>query len=127
MEEIVRKIGGLKTRISSEKGELTLFALVLREESIVWDLIFAAKWIDKNRQESLSYLAKLVQSVLTEDELLEISGIVLFHHEDFEEHSPKMDNDKGWAENNIDFYGVPAKKAYIFVAPIGFHIESNLK
>ena len=123
MKELVRKIGSLVPQITNEKGDLSFFGFVLREDASVWDLLVAAKWIDDDRKQALDYLVKQVQYVLTKQELLEISGIILLQNEYFAGHS-KFISETGWEETDIDLYGVAIKKAYIFVASdVGFHVE----
>ncbi len=109
--------------ISAEKGELSFFGLVLREDASVWDLLVAADWVDTDKRKALEYLVKQVQSVLTKKELLDISGIVLLQNEYFEGFS-KVVSETGWEENDIDLYGVAVKKAYIFIASdVETHVE----
>ncbi len=123
MKELVRKIGSLIQPITDEKGDLSFFGLVLREEASVWDILVAAKWIDENRKQALDYLVERIQRILTKQELLEISGIIILQNEYFSGHS-KVISETGWEETDIDLYGVAVKKAYIFVASdVELHIE----
>ncbi|RCR70170.1 hypothetical protein [Larkinella punicea] len=115
MKQMIKKIGSLVDTIAFEKGELSFFALALREDSIVWDLLIAADWIDKDRKNSLDYLVRKVQGVLTTHELLDLSGIILLDNDYFSGVS-QFKSESGWEENNIDLYGVAVKKAYVFVA-----------
>ncbi len=123
MKELVKKFGTLVKRIVSEKGELSFFGLVLREDASVWDVLVAADWIDDDRRKALEYVAQLLQTNLTTKELLSISGIVLLQNEYFEGFS-KIVSETGWEENDIDLYGVSVRKAYIFVASDAeWHVE----
>ncbi len=123
MKELVKKFGTLVKRIVSEKGELSFFGLVLREDASVWDVLVAADWIDDDRRKALEYVAQLLQTNLTTKELLSISGIVLLQNEYFEDFS-KIVSETGWEENDIDLYGVSVRKAYIFVASDAeWHVE----
>jgi hypothetical protein len=125
MREMIKKVGSLVDTIISEKGELSLFALALREDAIVWDLLIAADWIDKDRKEALNYLVKKVQEVLTTNELLDLSGIILLDNDYFLGY-PDFRSETGWEENNIDLYGVEVKKAYVFVASnVEIHMETE--
>ncbi|WP_288429726.1 hypothetical protein [uncultured Spirosoma sp.] len=124
MKELVKKFGTLVKRIVSEKGELSFFGLVLREDASVWDVLVAADWIDDDRRKALEYVAQLLQTNLTTKELLSISGIVLLQNEYFEGFS-KIVSETGWEENDIDLYGVSVRKAYIFVASDAeWHVEA---
>lgn len=115
MKDFISKIGSLVDMIIKEKGELHFFGLALREEASVWDLLVAGEWIDLDRDESLKYLVEKVQSVLTKRELLNISAVILLQSEYYTFPSV-MKNQTGWEQNNIDLYGIPVKKAYIFVS-----------
>ena len=119
MKELVSKIGSLVGPIIKEKGGLHFFGLVLREDASVWDLLVAAEWIDQDRNEALKYLVKKVQSVLTKQELLAISAVILLQSE-YYIHQPIMESEGGWVENNIDLYGLTVKKAYIFASSDGY-------
>jgi hypothetical protein len=125
MKDLVRKIGSLVQPITDEKGDLSFFGLVLREDASVWDILVAAKWIDENRKQALDYLVSRVQYILTKQELLEIAGIILLQDEYFVGHSKFID-ETGWEETDIDLYGVAVKKAYIFIASdVGLHLETE--
>ena len=125
MRELIKKIGSLVQPISNEKGELSFFGLVLREDASVWDLLVAAEWIDRDRKQALDYIVKQVQHVLTKEELLDISGIILLQDEYFAGHS-KFISEAGLEETDIDLYGVAVKKAYIFVASdVDIHLETE--
>ena len=116
MKQLIKKIGNLIGPITAEKGELSFFALALREDSSVWDLLVAAEWIDQDRDEALKYLVRQVQHGLTKQELLKISAIIMLRHEYFMEGS-LVRSEMGWEESDIDLYGVAIQKAYIFIAP----------
>jgi len=125
MKEFIKKIGSLVPEIIHEKGDLSFFGLVLREDALVWDILVAAKWIDEDRKRALDYLVKRVQHVLTKSELLEISGIILLQDEYFAGQSTFV-SEVGWEETDIELYGVAVKKAYIFVASdVEFHVETQ--
>ena len=125
MKEFISKIGSLVKPITKEKGELSFFGLALREEASVWDLLVAAEWVDQDRDEALKYLVQQVQHVLTKQELLKLSAIIMLQNEYFAGHTKFM-SEAGWEETDIDLYGVAVKKAYIFVASdVEIHIESE--
>lgn len=126
MKDFVSKIGSLTNTIIEEKGELYFFALALREEASVWDLLVAAEWIDQDRNGSLKYLVDKVQRVLTKQELLELSAIILLQSEYYNNQSiMKSPNPTSWEENNIDLYGLAVKQAYIFVSTDGYFNPRN--
>jgi hypothetical protein len=116
MKDILKKIGSLVETITAEKGQLSFLALALREDAFVWDLLIAADWIDDDQRQALNYLTQKVQRILTKQELLKISAIVLLRHEYYTEGTILKSN-VGWEESDIDLYGIHVQKAYIFVAP----------
>lgn len=123
MRTLATKIGQLRKVIEKQRGEFTLFALALPEEAIAWDMLVSAKWIDKDQSAALRYLVKEVQIVLTKQELLTLSGILLFDSDKIEEYGSSVDSEIGWEENNIEFYGRQVQKAYVFVSPVAdFHL-----
>lgn len=116
MKQLIKKIGSLVEPITAEKGQFSFFALALREDASVWDLLVAAEWIDADQKQALDYLVYQVQHILTKPELLKISAIIMLRHEYFTEGSP-VKSEVAWEESDIDLYGVAVQKAYIFVAP----------
>ena len=118
MKALANKIGPLRKVIEEQKGPLALYAMVLPEDAIAWDMLVAATWIDKDQSDALKYLVKQVQSVLTKQELLNLSGILLFDTDKLAEYGVSVDSETGWEENNIEFYGRRVQKAYIFVGPL---------
>lgn len=58
MRTLASKIGQLRKAVENQRGKFTLFALVLPEDTIAWDLLVAAKWIDEDQSDALRYLAK---------------------------------------------------------------------
>ena len=78
MKELVDKLRLLETEISQKKGDFSLFALLLREDSPNrWDLVVSAPWFWSDKKKTLDYLAKQLRSRLTSDEILSLSRIVL--------------------------------------------------
>ena len=126
MKELILKIGNLVQPITDERGELSFFALVLREEASVWDILVAAKWIDLDRKQALAYLVKQVQRVLTKQELLKISGIILLQSEYYEHQQiMRSPTPTSWVENNVDLYNIAVKQAFIFVSTDGYFNPQN--
>ncbi len=78
MKQVLDKLRSLERKISSEKGEFSLFALFLREEAQdKWDLLASALWLERNKREGLEYLVDQVRSRLDSVEFLSLSRIVL--------------------------------------------------
>jgi hypothetical protein len=77
MRELLEKLAALERDAALEKGDFTLFALFLREDSPDrWDLLAAADWMDANQWDGIRYLAEQLQTRLTAPELLTLSRIV---------------------------------------------------
>jgi hypothetical protein len=120
MKQMIEKLASLERDIASEKGELSLFALFLREDADnTWDLLASAPWLEPNKRESLDYLVNQLRSRLDLQELLALSRIVLL-----EEDNPVLEAihkaikvRHGMAEvrDSISF-GVPIKHAYIITS-----------
>jgi len=117
MRTLAAKLGHLRKSIEEERGDFTLFAFVLPEDTIAWDLLVAAKWIDDDQTVALRYLVEKAQKVVTKEELLAISGISILNSNEL--YSPSaIDSETGWEENNIEFYGRQVQKAYVFKVPL---------
>ncbi len=120
MKELVDKLRLLETEISQKKGEFSLFALLLREEAQnKWDLVASAPWFWSDKKKTLDYLAKKLRSLLTSDELIMLSRIVLieesdpmlqaFHRALQVQHTPTEVQD-------CNFFGLQIKHAYIITS-----------
>lgn len=77
------KFPQIRSEIIADKGELTLFALFLREGAEDrWDLLVAAPWLDGDEADGLRYLSKKLNAKLSEREMIELSRIVLIEQND---------------------------------------------
>jgi hypothetical protein len=77
IRNIITKLVHIEKEISKDMGQLNLFALLLREGDEKWDLLVSAAWTDRDKYDSLKYIASKLQSELNQEELFEISGIVI--------------------------------------------------
>ncbi len=78
MKELVKKLMVIEKETSAKKGKYNLFALFLRENSSYkWDVLVSANWINDNKEKSLKYLAQKIQKSFTQNELSQISRIVI--------------------------------------------------
>ncbi len=120
MKEIIIKFIQIERITSAEKGVYDLFALFLREDSSnKWDILVAANWIGKNKEDALNYLGKNIQMTLTSVELLLISRIVII-----EESNPELPAlqqaisiEHGSAEvKDSNFFGLQIKHAYLITS-----------
>jgi len=120
MKQTIEKLASLEHDIASEKGEFSLFALFLREDTDdKWDLLASAPWLEADKRESLEYLVNQLRARLDTQELLSLSRIVLL-----EKGNPVLEAihkaikvRHGMAEvgDSISF-GVPIKHAYIITS-----------
>lgn len=115
------KFAKLLEEINTERGDLSLFALVLREDAAdKWDVLAAAPWMEVDRGSALKYLAEKLTRRLKKQELLDLSRIVVL-----EEGNPALEAflramhvDQGSAAEveSSNFFGLPIKHALIFQA-----------
>ena len=81
MQEVIEKLKEQEELMAKEKGQFTLFALFLREDSSLdkWDLVVAADWIEKDRKSAMKYIADKVTSALSKQELRKLSHIAIIN------------------------------------------------
>lgn len=120
MNEMLKRFVGVELSLSQQRGEFSLFALFLREDSQdKWDLAVAAPWIEVAPQESLTFIAKEVQAKFSQSELALLSRIVIIR-----ENNPALPSlhreivvRHGFVEaSNRSFFGLPIKQAYIITS-----------
>jgi len=120
MKEFAEKLKNSEVTMANEKGPFDLFALFLRDDAPgKWDLVVAADWIKNNKEESLKYIAGFVQKVLSKDEVLKLSRIVLI-----DEKNPALDImqraidiEHGIAEiQDSNFFGLQIKHAFLITS-----------
>jgi hypothetical protein len=120
MKQIIEKLASLERDIASEKGEFSLFALFLREDTDdKWDLLASAPWLDANKRESLDYIVNQLRARLDTRELLSLSMIVLLEKDNpvLEAIHQEIKVRHGIAEvMDSVFYGVAIKHAYIITS-----------
>lgn len=120
MKEYVNKFIKLEKDLSREKGDFSLFALFLREESQnKWDLLVSAPWIEQNRKESLRYIAGQIQEKLPSEDLLQLSRIVVIDKENpaLEAITRAVNIQHASAEiKDSMFFGLPIEHAYIITS-----------
>ncbi len=120
MKQMIEKLAALEQHIATEKGEFSLFALLLREDAEdKWDLLVAAPWLETDKKEGLAYLVDKLRPQLTAQELLSLSRIVLL-----EKGNPVLEalhrmiqvqHGMGEVRDGIVF-GVPIKHAYLITS-----------
>ncbi|KPK72824.1 MAG: hypothetical protein AMJ79_15475 [Phycisphaerae bacterium SM23_30] len=123
MKEIVQKLKDKEIEIAKEKGPLYLFALFLREDAPDnWDLVVAAPWINKDKSDSLKFIASKIQETLDHKELVKLSRIVIIDDTNpaLEALHKAIHVEHGTSEiHNSNFFGLPISHAYIITSQRG--------
>jgi hypothetical protein len=120
MKQMIDKLATLERSIATEKGEFSLFALLLREDAEdKWDLLVAAAWLETDKKEGLAYLVGKIRAQLNTQELLLLSRIVILEKgnpvlEAFHK-MVKVQHGMGEVRNSLVF-GVPIKHAYLITS-----------
>jgi hypothetical protein len=79
----IDKLKMVEKVIAEEKGDFILFAIVQREDGIgLWDLLLSASWFGVKETETLDFIVGKIKEVLTSDEMMLLSRIVLFPQND---------------------------------------------
>jgi len=120
MNPLLEKLGVMEREVAAEKGAFRFFALFLREESPgKWDLLVSAPWLEANRADGISYLAKQLRARLDIQELLTISRLAFIG-----EHTPGLQPilqavhiQHGCVEmGSSNYFGLDIKHAYVITA-----------
>jgi len=83
MKETIEKLKHILAELHKENGDIIFFALFLREDSPNrWDLIISADWLNSGNVESYRVVATKIQNILSENELMQISRIVIIDESD---------------------------------------------
>ncbi len=120
MRKIAEKLKEVEIEITQEKGNLSLFALFLREDAPdVWDLLISAPWARINKSDALKYVAGKIRKKLDNSELLKLSRIVILEGDDpaVQAFQRGIKVEHGIAEiQNSNFLGLPIKHAYLITS-----------
>lgn len=120
MNNLQKKIVQLESEISQEKGDFTLFALFIREDTLEkWDLVLAAPWIESDRREAFSYIMDKIESALQLEDRRSISGVVLTQPSNpaLEDLWQSIETEQLPIElYNRSFFGMDMRRAYIITA-----------
>ena len=120
MNILISKLQSVERYFSDAKGDFELFALFLRTESVdKWDLLVSAPWIEKDKQNSLRKISNKVQRTLNQDELVQISRVVLIDSSNraLEAIHRAVNIEHGSAEvQESNFFGVLIKHAFIITS-----------
>lgn len=120
MKHMIDKFTTLERSIATEKGEFSLFALLLREDAEdKWDLLAAAPWLETDKKAGLAYLVNQIHTQLSMQELLSLSRIVILEKGDpiLEAFHRMVRVQHGMGEvRDSTIVGVPIKQAYLITS-----------
>jgi hypothetical protein len=78
----IEKYKVIRDRIMKEKGDLTFFGLILREDAPgTWDLVISAPWAESDQLAALQLISDIVKAELDLAELLQLSRVVILERE----------------------------------------------
>jgi len=78
MNDIVKKLQLVSTRVSQRKGNVSFFGLFKRPDmNNKWDIIISAPWVRDKKENDLVDVISILKTTLGSDELEFISNIVL--------------------------------------------------
>jgi hypothetical protein len=78
MNPLVKKVGKLLPKLEA-RGEVYLYAVCEREDIYNrWDVLFSSAWSDEDRIAAMRVIFDLLHPLLTPDELILISRVVVF-------------------------------------------------
>jgi hypothetical protein len=111
----------VKDRLLQSRGDLRLFALVLREGSPgPWDVVVSAPWADKNLNEALQFVSSVIVSTLDPNELLLVSRVIIL-----EDGNPVLTalldasaSSSAGELRDRDLGGIEARQAFILHSPL---------
>jgi hypothetical protein len=115
----IEKFKLIEKEIAGERGDLSLFALFLREDSDKWDVVVAAPWLSEHEKSDLDYLVKKVKEHFEIQEMLALSRIIVVSPSD---EAVKSINDSYKVEHGMneiedsEFFGMPMEHAYIITS-----------
>lgn len=120
MNEVVEKFASLEAGIAERKGDLSLFALFLREEvADRWDLVVSAPWVGQNKQEAVDYLIGEIKSHLGAQYLIHLSRIVIVDPDEVavQALNSALQVEHGRVEvRDSNFFGLPIRQAFIITS-----------
>jgi hypothetical protein len=120
MKDAIDKLSLLEKSLSGEKGNFSLFALFLREDSEDrWDLVLSAPWLKSNDRKDYKFIASRVKEILNKDELISLSRIVLLDkgNQILEAVNRAISIEHGKVEcKDCNFFGLPIRHAYIITS-----------
>ncbi|MFY9823507.1 MAG: hypothetical protein WAM82_19150 [Thermoanaerobaculia bacterium] len=120
----VEQFSIVKDRLVQARGELRLFALILREGSPGrWDVVVSAPWADEDIIEAIRYVSSVITSSVDPAQLLLVSRVVVL-----ESGNPVLEalldassTSPTGELRDRDFAGIEARQAFILHRPLLVH------
>ena len=123
MREQAEKLRAVEKKLSESKGRFDLFALFLREDAPnKCDLLISADWARHDKKKDLNEIIKEIQSVLTQQERLMLSRIIILGKDDAALNAlhGAIHVEHGLAEiSDSNFFGLTIKHAYLITSKRG--------
>ena len=83
MKQMLDKLKSMVQSLEKKHGSITLAALFLREGSLKkWDIVISSSWLSSSKKESYEIVISEVQSILTSDEFIQLSRVVILDNTD---------------------------------------------
>lgn len=122
MKQFIDKYVALEKEVAKERGEMALFALLLRDDAPDrWDLVIAAPWAVANRKASLEYLVEKIKGRLGSEGLVNLSRIVLAEPDApaVKAFNSAMNVQHGDTElRDCNFFGLPIRHAFLITSQV---------
>lgn len=122
MREQAEKLQAVEKALSKSKGSFELFALFLRDDAPnKWDLLISSDWARSDKKAALNEIIQEIQSVLTEQERLMLSRLIILEKNDaaLKALHGVMHVEHGLAEiSDSNFLGLAIKHAYLITSKL---------
>ncbi|SRR5712691_5031919 len=108
--------------IAAKKGEFTLFALLMRADSLgTWDLVVSAPWLESGKLKATSEFVRLLAQSIGEESLQQLSRVVALDSDDAPvkfilENLPVEEGEGELKVQSTDLLGLQIQEAIIFRA-----------
>jgi len=113
------KFAIIRDRVAERRGPLVLFGLFMPEASEQWDVVVAGPNLHSLNQRDLEAVSEVVVSCLTDDELLDVSRIVIMES-DLDWLQPQLidevETDRPVLRERFILGRLPIQRAYVFSA-----------
>ncbi|MGE4574397.1 MULTISPECIES: hypothetical protein [Parachlamydia] len=84
MQDLIQKFQLVLEQIERQ-GDVSFCGLFLRDNALQkWDFVIAAPWLNPRDLESYKVVSQAIQKILSNDELVQLAGIVILREENNE-------------------------------------------